>query len=292
MTHRLRRTGKVRSVVRALLSIPWAYAWIVPLVIAFRIDPARATVVLVSTAALFVAVHVVRPLRSQPRMVARLRLRSCRRYLSWLTVAAALKLLLVLSSVVLHEQLATWRILPRLPDDPEFVSAAFRAHPLGPLALFLGIAVLAPLIEEFAFRGWMQHELEHAVGLIPAIAFTGVVFSLLHGGLDAIHHLAFGIFAGWVVWRTGSIWAAVYMHVLNNAAAQVMMHLTSDSLTPQSRIPPWLWPYAITTGILALAGFIATGARIHRLAQTDRPRAGAWSRRRPLESGLTPAWRG
>jgi len=278
----------VRSLVRALLAIPWAYTWMVPLVIALRINPGGATVMLLGTATVFVAIYVVRPLRSQPRVVARLRLRSCRRYLPWLTLAAALKLLLILSTLVIHEQLAAWRILPRLPDDPEFVSAAFLAHPLGPVALFLGIAVMAPLIEEFAFRGWMQHELEHALGPVPAIVFTGALFSLFHGRMDAIHHLAFGIFAGWVVWRTGSIWAAVYMHALNNAAAQLMMHLTTDSFTSWSQIPLWLWPYAVTIGVLALGGLIATGARIHRIAQTERPRARAWSSKRSLELAVMP----
>lgn len=292
MARPLRRTGRARSLVRALLSIPWAYTWMVPLVIALRIDPSTATVVLMGTAAIFVALYVVRPLRLQPRMVAQLRLRSCRRYLPWLTIAAALKLLLILSSVVLHEQLAAWRMLPRLPDDPEFVSAAFLAHPFGPLALFLAIAVLAPLIEEFAFRGWMQHELEHTTGLVPAIVLTAGLFSLLHGRIDAVHHLAFGLFAGWVVWRTGSIWAAVYMHALNNAAAQLMMHLTTNSNTSWSQIPSWLWPYAITVGVLALGGFIATGARIHRIAQIERPRTGAWSRKRSLGPAVTRVLRG
>jgi membrane protease YdiL (CAAX protease family) len=288
MVRPLRRTGRVRSLMRALLSIPWAYAWMVPLVIALRIDPAKATVVLLGTIAIFVALYVVRPLRLQPRMVAHLRLRPCRRYLSWLTLAVALKLLLILSSLVLHEQLATWRILPRLPDDPEFVSAAFLAHPFGPLALFLAIAVMAPLIEEFAFRGWMQHELEHTLGLVPAIVFTGALFSLLHGRIDAIHHLAFGLFAGWVVWRTGSIWAAVYMHALNNAGVQLMMHVTPDSFMSWSQIPSWLWPYAIAVGVLALGGFIGTGARIHRMAQIARPRARAWSHKRSLGPAVTP----
>lgn len=285
---RLRRAGKVPSLVRSLLSIPWAYAWMVPLAIALRIDPVWATALLLGGVLTFVALYVVRPLRAQPRLAARLRLRSCRGYLPWLTLAAGLKLLLMLSSLALHQQLSTWRILPRLPDDPEFVSAAFLGSPFGAFALFLAIAVMAPLIEEFAFRGWMQHELEHTLGLVPAIVFTGLTFSLLHGRIDAIHHLAFGLFAGWVVWRTGSIWTAVYMHALNNAAAQLIMHLTSDSFLSWDQGVPWLWPYALTIGSLALGGFVATGRRIHRVAQGERPRAGAWSRQRPVGHAMTP----
>ena len=289
MAPQLRRMGRLRSFVRSLLAIPWVYAWMVPLVIALSIDPVWATVGLLGALSIFITLYVVRPWRVHPRLAARLRLRSCRQYLPWLTVAAALKLVVMLSSLAIHERLATWRILPKLPDDSELVSAAFLGSPFGPFALFLGIAVLAPLIEEFAFRGWMQHELEHTLGLIPAILISGVTFSLLHGRIDAIHHLAFGLFAGWVVWRTGSIWAAVYMHALNNAAAQLMMHLTSDSFPSWERFASWLWPYALIVGGLALGGFVATGARIHRIAQVERPRAGAWSAKRSLGHAMTPA---
>lgn len=278
----LRRSGKARSVARSLLSIPWAYAWMMPLVIALRIDVLGALLLMLGAVSLFFALHVVRPLRLQRRLAAQLRLRPCGRYLPWLTLAAALKLLLMFSSLALHERLATWRVLPRLPDDPEFVSAAFLASPFGAIALFLGIAVMAPLIEEFAFRGWMQHELEHTIGLVPAIAVTAVMFSFLHGRIEAIHHLAFGVFAGWVVWRTGSIWAGVYMHALNNAAALLMMHVMSDSFPSWSEFSAWLWPYAFLVGGLALAGFVAAGARIHRLAQAKRPRTGAWSGKQPV----------
>jgi membrane protease YdiL (CAAX protease family) len=260
-----------------------------PLVISLRIDPLGAAAVLTGMIALFIGLYVVTPLRSQPRRAAQLRLRSCRPYLPWLTAAVGLKVLLVACSVVLHEQLATWRILPRLPDDREVVSAEFLARPLGLLAVFLAIALMAPLIEEFAFRGRMLHELEHALGAIPAIILTGGLFSVLHGTLDAIHHLVFGIFAGWVVWRTGSIWTAVYMHAFNNSAALLLTRLSGDSPPTEGQIPGWLWPYALIVAGLALGGLVATGGRIHRIAQVLRPRAGAWSRKRPVGRVMTPA---
>jgi membrane protease YdiL (CAAX protease family) len=272
MARRLRRRGRVRSLLTAVVSLLWAYAWMVPLVVALRTDASGATAILLGTTALFIGLYVVRPLRSNPRMAAQLRLRRCGRYLPWLTVAAAMKLIMILSTLALHEQLAAQRLLPKLPDDSDVVSAAFLADPFGPVALFLAIGVMAPLIEEFAFRGRMQHALEHAFGFIPAIGISAVVFSVLHGKIDAIHHLASGLFAGWVVWRTGSIWTAVYVHALNNAAAQLLMHLSSDWVMSPSDISSRLWPYAIAAGVLALGGLIFTGAQIHRLVDTERPR--------------------
>jgi membrane protease YdiL (CAAX protease family) len=188
-----------------------------------------------------------------------------------LTVATALKLVLGLSTLVLHDRLAARRLLPRLPDDHDVIAPEFLAQPLGPVALLLAMAVMAPLIEEFAFRGRMQHTLEHAFGAVPAIMASAVVFSLLHGRVDAVHHLAFGVFAGWVVWRTGSIWSAVYMHALNNAVAQTLACLSSH-IAPVRYASETVWPYAIGGGIVGLAGLVATGLRIHRMAAAHRPR--------------------
>ena len=267
----LRRRGRVRSLLRAALSIVWAYAWIIPVVVALRMDAGTAIVILLGTVALFVGLYVVRPLHAHPRVAAQLRLRSCRRYLPWLTVATAMKLLLALSTLALHEQLAARRLLPELPDDEDFASAEFLAQPLGPVALCLAIAVLVPLIEEFSFRGRVQHTLEHAFGVGPAVVVSAVAFSVLHGRVDAVHHLAFGIFAGWVVWRTGSIWAAVYMHALNNGAAQLLTHLTSHVMLTGKARSAELWPFAVVVGLIGLAGLIAVGARIDQIARAERP---------------------
>ena len=271
----LRRRGRVPSLSRAALSIAWAYAWMIPVVVALRMDAGAALVILSGAAALFVGLYVVRPVRAHPRVAAQLRLRSCRRYLPWLTAATAMKLLLMLSTLALHEHLAARRMLPRLPDDEDFVSTEFLAQPLGPVAMFLAIAVLAPLIEEFAFRGRVQHTLEHAFGLGPAVIISAVAFSVLHGRIDAVHHLAFGIFAGWVVWRTGSIWSAVYMHALNNAAAQLLMQLTSNAVLTWKARSAELWPLVVAVGLIGLAGWMVVGARIDQLARAERP----WGRR-------------
>lgn len=276
----------MRSVGRALLAIPWAYAWLVLLVIALRVEPHWAVVLLLGTIGSFCLLYVWRPVRGYPRLAARLRLRPWLRYLPWLTLAALLKLAFALSSLLVHDRLATRRILPSLPEDPEVVSQAFLASPFGLVALFLGVAVLAPLIEEFAFRGWMQHEIEHAIGLVPAIAASAIAFSLLHGRIEAIHHLAFGVFAGWTVWRTGSIWTGVYMHAVNNGVAQLLMVLTDDATPLPSPHAAWLWPAVLAVGTLSLGGFIVAGTNIHRLAQAERPRIGAWSRKRLLRPSV------
>jgi membrane protease YdiL (CAAX protease family) len=146
---------------------------------------------------------------------------------------------------------------------------------------------MAPLVEEFAFRGRMQHALEHALGVVPAIALSAVTFSLLHGSIDAIHHLVFGVFAGWVVWRTGSIWAAVYMHGLNNAIAELATYVPGDLPLSPGEAASRFWPYAIVIGVLASAGLVLVGRRIDRRARLERPGFGTGWRKRSVATAVS-----
>ena len=279
------------SLVRALLAVPWVYLWIIPIVAALEMKVEVATVVLVTLTVAFVWWNVVRPLRSRPRLVALLRFRPWRRYTSWLTLAGVAQLVLAFATLVLHEQLAEWRFLPRLPSAPELIPPEFYTHALGPLAMFIAMVVITPLVEEFGFRGRMQGRLE-PFGVVPAILIPAVIFSLLHGLLIAAHHLPFALFVGWVVWRTGSIWTAVYVHALNNAGVLVLLYVARYWEMTSQDVPPWLWPHALAVALIAFGGLLAAGRRIQRIAQIDRRGGGAWSRRHSLEGKFTPALRG
>jgi membrane protease YdiL (CAAX protease family) len=280
------------SVIRALLVIPWIFVWIVPIVLALELSVVPGTAALAIATAGFLFWNVIRPLRSRSRMAAVVRLRPWRRYTAWLTLATVAQFAITFATLALHEQLAEWRFLPNLPNDPELIPPDYFTHPLGPLAMILAVVIATPLVEEFGCRGRMQHRLERDVGVVPAIMIPAIVFSLLHGLVVAPHHLVFALFVGWVVWRTGSIWTSVYMHALNNFGALLLVYATHDWPTSSRTFPDWFWPYALLLAAVAAAGLLAIGSRIHRIAQADRPRAGAWSRRRPVEHNLTPAVRG
>lgn len=287
-TRRAVRSGI--SLIRALLVVPWMFLWIVPVAVALEMEVERAIAVLIALGAVFVWWNVVRSLRSRPRIAASLRLRPWRRYAGWLTVAAVAQLVLALATLTLHEQLAEWRFLPKLPTGPDLVPSQFLEHALGPIAMLLAVALITPLVEEFGCRGRMQHRLERAFGIVPGVLIPAVIFSLLHGVVVAPHHLVFALFAGWVVWRTGSIWTAVYVHALNNAAVLALLYPRRNWAIASEDVPSWLWPYAIAAGMIAFCGLLAAGWRINRIA--DRRRAGARSRCRPLQRDLTPALRG
>ncbi len=80
----------------------------------------------------------------------------------------------------------------------------------------IAIAVIPPLIEEFAIRGCILQPLRR-YGEKFAIAATSVLFAILHGNLvQAPFALIAGLALGYVCCITGSLWPSVIIHLVNN----------------------------------------------------------------------------
>ncbi|MBR8741007.1 CPBP family intramembrane glutamic endopeptidase [Nocardiopsis sp. MG754419] len=86
------------------------------------------------------------------------------------------------------------------------------------LLTVLFLAVLTPIGEEFLFRGVLMNALLR-YGPVIAVLSSSVVFALFHG-FNFIFPAAVivGIVAAEVARRSGSIWPAVVVHAVNNAA--------------------------------------------------------------------------
>jgi len=103
---------------------------------------------------------------------------------------------------------------------PAFLPAAILAM------RFLRLVVVVPLVEEFFWRGflmrflsdrsvdWRDLPLEQCDG--RGIWLTALAFAAAHWGPDFFVALVFGLLVGWVVRRTGNLWAAVLMHAVAN----------------------------------------------------------------------------
>ena len=82
------------------------------------------------------------------------------------------------------------------------------------------LAITPAICEELLFRGYLQRQFERSFGIAGGIAATGILFGVYHFRLTQVIPLAvLGIFLGWLVWRTGSLWAPILVHFLNNAFA-------------------------------------------------------------------------
>lgn len=94
-----------------------------------------------------------------------------------------------------------------------------RAAPF--IAFFIGVTVIAPIVEELTYRG-MGVSLLRPYGTVLAIAVTGVLFGLAHGLLIGLPVLTFfGLAIAWLRVRTDSIYPPIAMHGTFNAIALI-----------------------------------------------------------------------
>src|SRR5260370_482827 len=104
--------------------------------------------------------------------------------------------------------------------------------------LFVAMAVLvAPLVEETVFRGYLYPMFARWIGVGPSIILTGVLFGLMHGpqlggAKSLIALLTFvGIVFTYVRSRTGSVFASYLMHLGYNSLIGLSLVLEPHGFT-------------------------------------------------------------
>lgn len=93
---------------------------------------------------------------------------------------------------------------------------------LPPWMLFVAIAITPAVCEELMFRGYLQRQVERGMGLVWSIVLVGVLFGAYHLQVTKLLPLAMlGVYLGFVVWATGSVWTGALVHLLNNGFAVI-----------------------------------------------------------------------
>jgi membrane protease YdiL (CAAX protease family) len=95
--------------------------------------------------------------------------------------------------------------------------------PLSLAAVALLVAVVAPIAEEFFFRGYFFGALRSWRGFWPAAVITAVVFGAVHAGSAPVGYLVplgvLGFLLCALYQRTGSLYPCMALHALNNSLA-------------------------------------------------------------------------
>jgi membrane protease YdiL (CAAX protease family) len=87
----------------------------------------------------------------------------------------------------------------------------------------LGLILGAPVAEEILCRGYGLARIRELAGDRRALLYTALVFALLHGSWVKLPGtFTLGLFLGWLVLRTGSLWPAFVGHFLNNGIALIL----------------------------------------------------------------------
>lgn len=131
------------------------------------------------------------------------------------------------------------------------------------LAMGVSVVILAPLVEEpifrgFIIRGWLRF------GALWAILASGILFGLQHGQLaDLFGLILVGLILGVVSWRSGSILPAIVIHSVFN--------LISFMFLLQETEPVWLNNLnLLLVSLLALPALLLVLAYVYRTTTTHQ----------------------
>ncbi|MFP4367914.1 MAG: CPBP family intramembrane glutamic endopeptidase [Bacteroidales bacterium] len=95
------------------------------------------------------------------------------------------------------------------------------ASPLFHVLMFICIVVLAPVVEEYLFRGILLSSWTVKWGPARAIILTSFIFGMLHA--DPVGAFFVGIVLALIYLKTGSLLLVIFIHMLNNGLAVFFM---------------------------------------------------------------------
>lgn len=128
----------------------------------------------------------------------------------------------LLLGLFLNEWLVLRLSSPDLPVSYRFIASANTF--LDYCLLFVLIAVLAPIVEEYFFRGIIYGSLRDYLSTYSACLFGGLIFGLVHFEVQLFLPLwLIGVFLCFVYERTGSIKVVITMHFLQNTVSFYML---------------------------------------------------------------------
>ena len=96
---------------------------------------------------------------------------------------------------------------------------------------FIALAIIPAFIEECIFRGVILQGFRH-YGNWFAIIASALLFMLIHGNIQqTIYQFGFGVLAGWLVIKSGSLWTSIAIHAINNAIVILLQTLQDCGVT-------------------------------------------------------------
>ena len=142
-------------------------------------------------------------------------------------------------------------ITSRLPSDQSVLGSGGW--------LLLSAVMLAPLLEEVVFRGYIAGGLRYAYGPIVAWVVSSLAFGLAHGfAAPAINATFCGFVLGFFYMRYRSLTLVVMLHAMNNLTACFLATVDLDN-TPVSEIMgggKLYWSIYAVCAIVTLLSFV------------------------------------
>lgn len=133
---------------------------------------------------------------------------------------------------------------------------------LNNIGVALLVVVVAPVVEEILFRGFLLHRWAYKWGTHRAILATSLAFGILHA--DVLGHTVFGVVMCLLYVSSGTLRLPIAAHMLNNALATVV---AASALSQKQKTYSlaefqsnwWVGVICLIAG-LALMGYLTRGS--------------------------------
>lgn len=175
--------------------------------------------------------------------------------LAWVLTASVASLWLLKGLFDLQEEAGRWLgLTEQLQAEERSIRRAVEAaQAKGTAVAALLFVVASPVCEEVLFRGITLRGFAADFGPFRAILYTGLLFACVHMKLVQLPVLfLLGVYFGLVVWLTGSLWAGILAHAVNNLAVLVSSGIWGEGVKSM-RAPAWMLLLSAVLFGLALA---------------------------------------
>ncbi len=119
------------------------------------------------------------------------------------------------------------------------------------VSMIIIACVLPAFTEEMIFRGTIAQSVVGNKNKLASLATVGALFALFHmNPAQTVHQFVLGAFMALVVFRSGSIWTSVIIHLVNNLTAVILSAVGGDAFFEANAI--WLF----FVGLVGFAGCV------------------------------------
>jgi uncharacterized protein len=115
------------------------------------------------------------------------------------------------------------------------------------IATVIAVVIIAPLTEEFIFRGVLMHRWAVKWGITASIILTSAVFALAHGDIYILPRFFSAIFSAIVFCNTGLLSISIGLHAMNNLIVTLISFLKPFASNSQEDI---VTIYTLVYGIM------------------------------------------
>ncbi len=133
----------------------------------------------------------------------------------------------------------------------------------GGFLMLLSVVVVAPIFEEYICRGLLLESLRSTRGVVLAWIISSLFFAMMHlDGVLSINAFFMGLILGYIYISSGSLFAPIILHAINNAFAYIFFAVGKDGMMLRDLVSNNIIYYIMY--VLAIAVFVVAKIRYTR----------------------------